>query len=104
MVNAALRTEGIASGSVRAFNINCGVLSGVNRQSLRFCMQLVCRRFHMDGVDVNIHKIPAELRCECGRSYGADSVFLECPACGGLQHRVVAGGDIYLESIEIDDD
>ncbi len=104
MVNAALRTEGIAPDSVRALNINCGVLSGVNIQSLRFCVQLVCRRLHMEGVDVNIHEIPAELRCECGRSYDADSVFLECPACSGLQHRVVAGGEIFLESVEIDDD
>ena len=102
MVKAALQAEGVTARNLCTLNINCGVLAGVNIQSLRFGLELTCEQFQIEGVNINIKDSAAELKCKCGCCYTSEDIFGECPGCGSSEQRVIGGKDIFLESVEVE--
>ncbi len=104
MLNTALQAGGCEGKKLRALNVRCGALSGVSIQSLEFCLQLVCEERGLEDVAVNITSVPAGLKCQCGHSFDAGTLFCECPECGSTGHEVVGGEEVFLESIEVEDE
>ncbi len=103
MINTALRTDGVGADNLRVLNIKCGALSGVNAQTLEFCIQIVAERLGIENVSVVIEEVRPQLQCSCGQSYNAEDIFSECPRCGKTQHRITGGKDVFLESVEVND-
>ena len=104
ILRTALETPGACKTNLCALTVKVGVLSSVSTANLAYCMDLVLEQRGIKGVQVRIEEVPAQARCRCGHEYSAESIFVGCPLCSGFDREIVAGRDVSLESIEVEDD
>jgi len=77
--------------------LTVGALSGVNPDSLTFCLESSLP----DEVRISVNSIAARLNClECGRDYTTGDMYEPCPSCGSLRRKVVSGRNLTVDSIE----
>ncbi len=104
IVRTVLDACGNAPERVRKIGLEVGALAAVNVSSLEFCMQVVCEQSGMGDATVEIVEVPARVECACGAAYEPEDMFTPCPDCGGFSRTVVAGNDLTVQYVEVDDE
>lgn len=94
--------EQVPQGCVlNGINLSIGYLSGVNPDSLVFCLESVIPGRDPGDVRISVNRIPALLNClECGSNYTTDDLYEPCPACDSLRRKVLSGRELTVDSIE----
>jgi hydrogenase nickel incorporation protein HypA/HybF len=89
---------------VTAVEVRVGWLRQVVPDALTFAFELVAQGTIVEGARLAIEQVPAEGIC---RSCGARSVMgdfpLRCSRCGGLDLEVVAGEELLVDSLELEE-
>ena len=104
ILDSALR-HASAAGAVRVTDLYlvAGQLAPVAADSLQFSWEILSRGTPAEGARLHIRRVPAEWRCgDCGRRYTAADGDCACPDCGSATPSVVAGQELYLETIEVE--
>ncbi len=104
IVDVALNASQGEPGQVTALGVRVGALSGVNVETLRFCLRAACDDRGLTGAELRLEPAPARVRCECGAQYEVEDVFEGCPDCGGFVREIVAGMDVSLEYVEVENE
>ena len=104
IVRTVLDACGTVPEKVRKIGLEVGALSAVNVSSLEFCMQAMLEQSGMAQAQVEIKEVPASVECACGRTYEPTDMFSPCPDCGGFDRRVVAGTDVTIQYVEVEDE
>jgi hydrogenase nickel incorporation protein HypA/HybF len=99
-----LRECGVSPEKVRKIGLEVGALSGVNVASLEFCMRVVLDQRGMEEASAEIAEMPARCECACGRTYQTTDMFEPCPDCGGFDRDIVAGTDLTIQYVEVEDE
>ena len=98
---------GVPLRRVRVVRVVVGVFSGCERESLTMYFAELSQGTPLEGASLEIVRQPAKLACrECGheRPFHDDGDFAtNCEHCGG-PNRLEGGNELYVESMEIDDD
>ena len=85
-------------------DLRVGHLRQVVPSALEFAFELTARGTPLEGAKLRIEDVPAEGIC---RSCGARSVMtefpLQCSRCGGLDLEVVAGEELQVDSLELEE-
>jgi len=84
---------------VEEMTVQVGALSGVNRESLEFCLGEAAR---LGGVGLGrfrVELVPAQATCECGFTYDAPDLFMPCPKCGGFSRTFTGGEDVVVSKL-----
>lgn len=88
--------------------IKSGALAGLVPEAMRFAWEVLTDSGPLMGAKLCVETVPVRLRCgECLCDFAPveQAVFAACTACGAqLGHKVLAGREVYIESIEGDDD
>jgi hydrogenase nickel incorporation protein HypA/HybF len=102
-----------ASGRrVSVVDVRVGALRQVVPDSLAFYFEIVARDTLCEGADLRLEPVPALLRCEaCDREWDpAPEPSLEilipifrCPGCGAGASATIAGDELEVDSIEVED-
>ena len=87
---------------VLSAQVKVGALSCVSIEALEFAMQSLLSNSLFSDLQV-IFELESGLLCcnECGHQFDAEQLYVPCPQCEHIGHRVLAGRDVYLQSIEI---
>jgi hydrogenase nickel incorporation protein HypA/HybF len=97
---------------VSAVDVRVGALRQVVGDSLAFYFEIVARDTLCEGADLRLEAVPALLRCDaCDREWDpAPEPSLEvlipvfrCPGCGAGASDTIAGGELEVSSIEVED-
>jgi hydrogenase nickel incorporation protein HypA/HybF len=81
-----------------------GRWSGADPESLEFALGLVAAESPWPGAKVTTRSEPLRLKCRpCGRGYEPSELNLACPVCGAYDSETLAGQEVRLESIEIEE-
>jgi len=96
--------ERLGRRRLATIRLDVGVLSGVNADSLQFCLGEVARLEDLGEPTIEINQIAPRMRCECGREYRVEDILEACPACGGYEREVVAGTELTVTSVDIPDE
>ncbi|MFO8007075.1 MAG: hydrogenase maturation nickel metallochaperone HypA [Candidatus Brocadiia bacterium] len=104
IVSTVLAADGVEPERLTAVTIEVGALSAVNVSSLEFCMRLALDERGMEQTSVEIRRVPARLRCRCGRTYETEDMFAACPECGGFEREVIEGMDVNIPYVEVQDE
>ena len=84
--------------------LRVGKMSGVDKGSLRFCLDAIASGTIMDGARIDVIETEPELVCrDCGRFPIARATAPMCPACG-RPADVSPAMDVYVEEIELHDE
>ena len=73
--------------------------------SLRFALELVAQGTVLDGAELAIVQVPAAGRCRnCGAQSALESFPLCCARCGGLDMEVLAGEELLVDALELEEE
>lgn len=90
---------------VRAVEVKVGRLRQVVPDALEFAFELVAAGTEVEGAELRVEHVPVRVRCaRCAAENEAPEFPLACAACGGLDVEVVAGDELLVESLEIEEE
>ena len=83
--------------------LKVGHLRQVVPSALAFSFELVAQQTAVEGAELVLEEVPATGKCcACGSKSRLESFPLQCKACGGFDLEIVAGEELYVESLEIE--
>jgi hydrogenase nickel incorporation protein HypA/HybF len=84
--------------------LKVGHLRQVVPSALAFGFELVAQETSVEGAELVLEEVPATGKCRaCGAESRLEGFPLQCKACGGFDLEIVAGEELYVESLEIED-
>jgi len=98
--------EAERAGAVRivALRLRVGQWSGVEVESLRFALEVLGEGTPLAGCRVEIEAVEPTFSCRaCEKTYPGSGYFEPCPHCGELGAQLVAGDELNLAEIEVED-
>jgi hydrogenase nickel insertion protein HypA len=96
-----------AGARITKITIVAGPFSGVEKESLTFYFTQISRGTPAHDAILEIKSQPARLVCkQCANTIaytGQENLEMKCPQCSG-PNKLEGGNDLYLDSIEVEED
>jgi hydrogenase nickel incorporation protein HypA/HybF len=90
--------------AVTGLTLRVGRWSGVEPESLRFAVGALCEGTAAARCRIVIEPVEPAFACStCGVPYAADDRFSPCPRCGGPGGDLVAGDEMTLSEIDVEE-
>jgi hydrogenase nickel incorporation protein HypA/HybF len=89
---------------VLALSVTVGALRQVVPDTLAFYFAILARGTVCDGAAFQPRLVAARMRCACGEEWDLAEPRFRCPRCGGAQVELLDGGELRLESIEVEEE
>jgi hydrogenase nickel incorporation protein HypA/HybF len=104
LLNLALEhAEKAEATRLAGINIVVGELSGVLDEAMEFYFGFLSRGTIAENAKLNFNHVPIKLRCRnCGNIFLPENMIFKCPECSEQQVDIVAGRELYIESIEVE--
>ncbi len=103
MAEEVAQREGAAR--VSAVNLKLGALSSVVEEALLFSFEVVAAGTSVEGARLAVEKVPLVVFCpECQAQRTLSAPVFTCPVCGKPTHTVVAGKELEVTSVELEND
>jgi hydrogenase nickel incorporation protein HypA/HybF len=85
--------------------LKVGHLRQVVPSALDFSFELVAQGTPVEGAALVMEEVPAKGSCRaCATESQLESFPLRCEACGGFDLDLIAGEELYVESLEMEED
>lgn len=101
LATAVDRAEG---RRIRTVEVTVGALRQVVPSSLAFNFDVLARSAGCEGATLEQRLEPARLRCDCGAEWELEEMSFLCPRCGVGKTEVIAGEQLRVESIEVEEE
>jgi hydrogenase nickel incorporation protein HypA/HybF len=89
---------------VTRVEVAVGHLRQVVPSALEFAFELVAQGTPLEGAELVLEEVPAAGRCRpCGRESRLGGFPLLCPVCGSADVEVVAGEELLVESLDVEE-
>jgi hydrogenase nickel incorporation protein HypA/HybF len=96
---AERHAQGQAVASVR---VRVGRLRQVVPETLARCFEIVAAQGPLAGARLELIDVPARVRCrDCDGVTVLERLELRCGSCGGTDLEVIAGEELFVESLEL---
>jgi hydrogenase nickel incorporation protein HypA/HybF len=90
---------------VRAVRVAAGQLRQVVPDALAFAFELVAAGTPVQGAELELRTVPAVVRCRgCDARSEQHAFPLRCAACGEFDVEVVAGEELVVEELEVEEE
>jgi hydrogenase nickel incorporation protein HypA/HybF len=90
---------------VHRIEIKVGHLRQVVPSALMFAFQLLTEGTALDGAELVIEEVPVRGRCRtCDAETTMNDFPLRCVSCGGLNVELVAGEELLVDALELEDE
>lgn len=91
--------------AVRRVRVDVGRMAGVVVESLDFCFSTLIATTPMSAARLECRTVPLQVACEtCRGTSECEGDWFVCPRCGSSRTRVVAGMDLRVREIELEDE
>jgi hydrogenase nickel incorporation protein HypA/HybF len=89
---------------VRIVRLRIGSQAGIVVDSLLFAFEAITSDTALAHVSLDVELVPFTLHCtECGAQTHPDIPLGVCSACGSRQTEVVAGTEMFVSEVEMED-
>jgi hydrogenase nickel incorporation protein HypA/HybF len=94
-----------AGRRVHKVELRVGHLRQVVPSALEFAFELLTNGTFLEGAELEIEDVPAQGRCRrCGALSTMSEFPLRCGGCGGLDLELLAGQELLVDSLEIEEE
>jgi hydrogenase nickel incorporation protein HypA/HybF len=91
--------------TVTRVELRIGYLRQVVPSALEFAWQLITDGTPLEGAELAIEQVPARGRCRaCLAETTMESFPLRCAACGGLDVELLAGEELLVDALELEEE
>ncbi len=88
---------------VKEIRLEIGALSGVEVESLDFCLEVVLKHSVAEGARVELEKVPGQGWCmQCGVTVPIQARYDACPRCGGYQVQATGGTEMRVKDLLVE--
>ncbi len=85
--------------------LKVGHLRQVVPSALSFSFDLVAQGTSVEEAELVLEEVPAAGLCrKCGAESRLEAFPLQCASCGGLDLEITHGEDLYVESLEMEEE
>jgi hydrogenase nickel incorporation protein HypA/HybF len=89
---------------VLRIGLRLGEISGVAVEALEFCFALTIKDTDLDGATLDLEYVPVRYRCSaCQHEFHPVEFLADCPACGSAGASMVAGDELALSFLELEE-
>ncbi len=93
----------VSHGDVSLVRIKVGELTAVEEASMQFAFEVLKEGTGLENAKLELIYVPGEACCsKCDLQYSVEKYRVICPECGE-SGRIVAGKELYVDSLEVDD-
>jgi hydrogenase nickel incorporation protein HypA/HybF len=101
IVEDAARRQGFSK--VKEVRLEIGALSGVEVDSLSFCLDVVMKNSVAEDARIELERVPGQGWClQCGISVPVNALYDPCPQCGGYQVQATGGTDMRVKDLLVE--
>jgi hydrogenase nickel incorporation protein HypA/HybF len=102
---AAIAGEHAQGRRVTAIEVKIGRLRQVVPEALAFAFELTTAETELEGANLVVEHVPARVDCRaCGAETEVAEFPLACASCGSADVDVVAGDELLVETLELEDE
>ena len=97
--------EAAKAGASKVLKINVvlGEMSGVVDQFVEFNFDLLSKDTAAEAATISFQNIPKQARCrKCNHVFHPEDICWSCPNCQSTELEMIAGNELYVESIEVE--
>jgi hydrogenase nickel incorporation protein HypA/HybF len=88
---------------VRKINLVVGEMTGYVPDCVQFYFDFLSKETLAKGAVLSFKMIPAKARCRvCDRTFEIDEFAWTCPDCHDNKIEIIAGKELFVESIEVE--
>jgi hydrogenase nickel incorporation protein HypA/HybF len=89
-------------GRITGLGVQVGAFSGVEVDTLRFCLEVVLKERH-GAVVIEIEREPGTAACPaCDIEFEVRTAPFECPSCGSVAWGVNGGQSLQVSYLEVE--
>ncbi len=104
MLNLVLeQAEKAGAKEVGKINLVIGEMTGVVDECVKFYFDFLSRGTSAEGAALSFTMVPTTARCRgCDKAFELKEFDWACPYCQGSDMEIVAGKELFVESIEVE--
>lgn len=88
---------------IRLIRLKVGEMTHLEPDSVRFYLELMAQGTIAEGVELAVERVPLRAICtDCQSEFAVALFQFACPTCGGGATEIVAGRELYVDSIEVE--
>jgi len=88
---------------VGKINLVIGEMTGVAGDSVQFYFDFISKGTLVEGAALSFVMVPSKAQCQsCGKTFELKEFDWTCPYCEGKSLQIVAGKELFVESIEVE--
>ena len=88
---------------VKRINLVIGEMSGFVEECVRFYFDFISKGTIAEGATLSFKTISTKAQCRnCGKQFELKEFDWTCPYCHGDRLEVIAGKELFVESIEVE--
>lgn len=89
---------------VRKITVRIGAMAGIVPDSLEFCFNAIIHHTPLNDAVMDIEHVPFTVTCRsCNNTATTEPGIILCPLCGSTDTRVIAGTELQVVSIDVDE-
>jgi hydrogenase nickel incorporation protein HypA/HybF len=102
---AAAALAPYAAVKVNSLTVKTGVLANIMPAAFAFAFEALSAGTVFAGARLITETLPIAARCrDCGREFTRGKLPLVCPGCGKSEAEIVGGDEVYLVSLDFDEE
>jgi hydrogenase nickel incorporation protein HypA/HybF len=97
------QAEKAGAREVGKINLVIGGMTGVVKECVQFYFDFLSQGTPAEGAALSFTATPTKARCRvCDKLFEPKEFDWDCPYCGGKEMEIVAGKELFVESIEVE--
>ena len=88
---------------IKKINLVIGEMTGYVEECVQFYFDFLSKGTLAEKAVLSFTMVPAKVRCrDCGQSFELKESDFACPYCQGYNMEIIAGKELFVESIEVE--
>lgn len=97
------QAQKVEAQEVKRINLVIGKMSGFVEECVQFYFDFISKGTIAERAALSFKTIPTTARCRsCGKLFELGEFDWSCPYCQGNNMKIVAGKELFVESIEVE--